>query len=128
MYRKHPSFYVGNIQNNLKKRTEQHFQGVAQKVQCDKTPDSFAAHFAQHFNQKLTPQQCREILIFRILSTVNPIGPMKNWSKSSFTLCKKGSLEIISRSRCSHGKPINTCSEVYGACCHDPRFHGFIRN
>ena len=68
---------------------EQHFQDVAQKVQRDKNSDTFAAHFAQHFEQKPTPQQCREIMKFGILSKVNPIRSMKTWSKSSFTLCMK---------------------------------------
>ena len=42
----------------------QHFQDVAQKVQHDKNSDTFAAHFAQHFDPKPTPQQCREIMKF----------------------------------------------------------------
>ena len=38
---------------------EQHLQDVVQKVQYDKNSDTFAACFAQYFNQKPTPQQCR---------------------------------------------------------------------
>ena len=64
---------------------EQHFQDIAQKVQHDKHSDTFAAHFETHFDQKPTPQQCREITKFKILSKVNPIGSMKTWSKSSCT-------------------------------------------
>ena len=65
---------------------EQHFQDVAQKVANNKNSDSFAAHFAKHFTQKPSPQQCREIMSFGILSTVSPIGSMKTWGKSSCTL------------------------------------------
>ena len=72
-----------------KKRMEQHFQDVAQKVVNNKNLDSFAAHFAKHFTQKRSPQECREIMSFDILSTVNPIGSMKTWGKSSCTLCTK---------------------------------------
>ena len=50
------SVYLGNTQNALKKRMEQHFQDVAQKVHHDKNSDTFGAHFAQHFDQKLTSQ------------------------------------------------------------------------
>ena len=50
-----------------KKRTEQHLQDVAQTVHHDKNSGTFAAHFAQHFNQKPTPQKCREIMKFGIL-------------------------------------------------------------
>ena len=79
--RKCLSVYVGNTQNNPPKITEQHYQDVDQKVQYDKNLDTFAAHFAQHFDQKSTPQQCRKIMNFGILFTVNPIMSMKTWSK-----------------------------------------------
>ena len=68
---------------------EQHFPDVSQKIMNDKNLDSFAAHFAKHFTQKPSPQQCRKIMSFGILSTVNPIGSMKTWGKSSCTLCMK---------------------------------------
>ena len=60
---------------------EQHFQDVAQKVVNNKNLDYFAAHFAKHFTQKSSPQECREIMSFDILSTVNPMGSMKPWGK-----------------------------------------------
>ena len=44
-----------------------HFQDVAQKFVNNKNSDSFAAHFAKHFTQKLSPQECREIMSFNIL-------------------------------------------------------------
>ena len=47
--------YVGNTQNNIK-IMEQHFQDVAQKIQHDENSDTFAAHFSQYLNPKLTPQ------------------------------------------------------------------------
>ena len=68
---------------------EQHFQDVAQKFTNNKSSDSFAAHFAKHFMQKPSPQECREIMSLYILSTVNPIGSMKTWGKLSCTLCMK---------------------------------------
>ena len=120
--------YVENTQNTLKKRMGQYFQDVAQKVQHDKNSVTFAAHFAQHFNQKPTPQKCREIMKFEILSKVNPIKLMKTWSKSSCTLCMKERLEIVSHSQRRYGKLINACSEIYGACCHNPRFHRFTQH
>ena len=71
------------------KKMEQHFQDVAQEVANNKNSNSFAAHFAKHFTQKPSPQECREIMSFDIISTVNPIGSMKTWGKSSCTLCMK---------------------------------------
>ena len=119
---------MGNTQNTQQKKTEQHFQDLAQKVQHDKNSDTFAARFNQRFDQKPTPQQCREIMKSEILSKVNPIGSMKTWSKSSCTLCMKERLEIAGRSQRSHGKLVNACSEIYGACCHNPVFHRFTRH
>ena len=49
----------GKHLKTLKKRMKQHFQYVAQNVQHDKNSDIYAEYFAQHFNQKPTPQQCQ---------------------------------------------------------------------
>ena len=122
------SVYVLNTQNTLKNRLEQNFQDVAQKVQLDKNLDTSAAHSAQNFDQNPTPQQCREIMEFEILSTINPIRWMKTWSKYSCTVCTKEKLEIISSSRCRYDKLMNACSELYRACRHNPRFHRFTRH
>ena len=123
--RKYLSVIVEITQNTLKKRTEQHFHDVSQKLQHNKTLDTFAAHFDQHFDQNPTPKQCHEIMILETLSTANPIGLMKTWNKSSCTLCMKERLEIMSRSRRRYRKLINSCSEVYGACGHKPKLHRF---
>ena len=48
---------------------EQHFQDVAQKVANNNNLNSFAAHFAKHFTQKPSPQECREIMDFDINQT-----------------------------------------------------------
>ena len=68
---------------------EQHFLDVAQKVANNKNSDSFAAHFAKYFKQEPSPQQCRKIMSFDILSTLNPIVSMKIWGKMPCTLCMK---------------------------------------
>ena len=122
------SVYEGNTQNTFKKRMEQHFQDIAQKVQHDKNSDTFAAHFATHSDQKPTPQKCRETMHFKVLAKVNPIGSMKTWGKPSCTLCMKERLKIVSRSRRRYRNLINACSDIYGACRHNPRFHRFTRN
>ena len=80
------SVYVRNTQNTLKKIMEHNFLDMAQKVQQDKSSDTFAAHFAQHFDRKPTPQQCCERIKFEILSKVKPIVMVKTWSKSSCLL------------------------------------------
>ena len=111
-----------------KKRTEQHFQDVAQKFANNKNLDYFAAPFAKKFTQKPSPQECSEIMSFDILSTVNPMGSMKTWGKSSCTLCMKERIEIIDNSQKRYSRIINDCSEVYGACRHITRFHRFTQH
>ena len=107
---------------------QQHFQDGAQKVANDKNRDSFDAHFAKHFTQKPSPQECRKIMSFNILPTVNPIGSMKTWGKSSCTLCMKERIEIIDNSRRRYSRIINAFSEVHGSCRHIPRFHRFTQH
>ena len=53
-----------------------HFK--AQKVQNDTNLDTFAAHFAQHFNRNPTHEKCREIISYVILSTLNTTGSTNN--------------------------------------------------
>ena len=93
-----------------KKRMEQHLQDVAQKVINGKNSDSFADHFSKHFTQKPSPQQCRKIMSLEIISTVNPIGSMKTWGKSSCTLCMKQRIEITDNSKRRYSQLINACS------------------
>ena len=107
---------------------EQNFHYVVQKVENNKKSESFAAHFAKHFTQKPSPQQCREIMSIDILSTVNPIGSMKTWGKSSCTLCMKERIEIIVNSQRRYSRIINACSEVYVACRQIPIFHRFAQH
>ena len=110
------------------KKMEQHFQDIAQKVVNNKNSDPFAAHFAKHFTQTPSPQVCREIISFGILSTVNPIGSMKTWDKSSCTLRMKERIEIIDNSQHRYSRIINACSEVHRECRHISRFHRFTQH
>ena len=74
------AFYVGNTQNTHK-IMEKHAQDVPQRVLYDKNLKSFAVYFTQHFTPKPIPQQCRKIMYFKIIYTVNPIDLMKIWGK-----------------------------------------------
>ena len=65
---------------------------------------------------------------FDILSTVNPIGSMKTWGKSSCTLYMKQRIEIIDNSRRRYSRIIIACLEVYVASRHIPRFNRFTQH
>ena len=83
-----PFSVCGKESKHPKKRMEQNIQDVAQKVQHDKNSYTFAAHFAQHLDQK-NPTTVPWNNETRDFFKVNPIGLMKTWSKSSCTLCMK---------------------------------------
>ena len=68
---------------------EEHLQDVAPKILNDKDQDSFNAQLATKFTQKPSPQQCHNIMSFKIIYTVNTIGSTKTWGKSSCALCMK---------------------------------------
>ena len=56
--------------------------------------DYFAAHFAQDFTKKLSPQECHTIISFGILYMVNPIGWIKTWGKSSCMMYTKEGIKL----------------------------------
>ena len=75
---------------------EQNFQDVSQKSQYNNNSDSFAAHLTQYF-RKTSPQKCRTIRPFDIISMKKAIFFMKTWGKSSCTIFTKEIIEIINR-------------------------------
>ena len=109
-------------------KTEQHFQDVYQKVLCHNILDSFDDHFAQNLTYKPITQKCQYMMSFEILSTVNHIGLMKTWGKSSYTLCMKDRIEIIdcSQRRCNWS--INIYLNLYEEYHHIQIFHRFTWN
>ena len=120
--------YIGNTQLTLKARMNAHYNDVQQLVKNGTLSDSFASHFVQHFNQKPSHQELRNIMKFEILSSVKPIGAMKTFGKPECTLCMKERLSILDFIRKKSVHVMNSCSEIYGACRHKTRFHRFARH
>ena len=58
---------------------EQHFQDVDQKVMQDHNLEPFSDQLDKYLTQKPRPQKCHEIMYFKTLYMVNPIGSMKTW-------------------------------------------------
>ena len=110
--------YIGNTQQNFKARMNQHFCDVQNFITKNKKSDSFAKHFAKHFNEKPTNQQMREIISFKVLWNGNPLSLNKRFGKSDCSLCMAERLKILDYSRNwkTRNKLINFCSEIYGAC------------
>ena len=44
------AIYIGNIQNTSNKKMNRNFSNLLRLLKTGQRPDSFAAHFEQHFN------------------------------------------------------------------------------
>lgn len=124
-------FYIGNTQQKLKKRMEQHFGETCKQVNEGDKSDSFAAHFAAHFeggDEDITRQMVRNKVDMEIVWQGDAISCMKSFGQLSCRLCMKERLEILKQTRRSPEKLINSRSELYGACRHKTNFHRYKLN
>jgi GIY-YIG catalytic domain len=119
--------YIGNTQQYLKKRMQQHFNDVKLLHKQGIKSDSYARHFAKQFvNQKeLTPETQRNNIQCEILWQGNPINVVKTFGTPNCALCNKERLAILKQSRKNPDSLINSCNEIYGACRHNPKFHRY---
>jgi len=120
-------FYVGNTQQKLKLRMNQHYMDVRNLVNKQLTSDSYARHFASHFikEDNITAQKIRNINKLEILWQGNPISCVKSFGKPSCSLCMKERISILTETRERPTRLINSCNEIYGACRHKTRFHRY---
>ena len=122
------SFYIGNTQQHLKKRMNQHFNDVRSMVNKDEPSDSFAKHFASHFPKgiNISTKDVRSKVTMSILWKGNPISCVKSFAKLKCSLCMKERLEILKAlGDNSEKRLINSNNELYGACRHKSKFHMF---
>ena len=121
--------YIGNTQQKIKVRINQHLGEVCKLVNTGKTPDSFAKHFAQHHNSqrqtKLTIGEARRQVSVSILWQGNAISCNKSFGKLNCSLCMKERILMLKYSRDNPNLIINSNSEFYGACRHKPKFHRY---
>ena len=99
-------------------------------VKSGQKSDSFASHFAQHFEpgETIKPCQVREIMQVEILWQGKPISCMKTFGKNSCSLCMRERCCILDAYNENPRKLINSKSETYGGCRHLTRFHRLVRN
>ena len=124
--------YLGNTQQKLKTRMNQHFAEVKDQVNRGRISDTFASHFASHFapGANTTTSQAREMVKMKILWQGKAISCMKSFGQLGCSLCMRERLEIlkISEKNANENKLINTCGEIYGACRHKTKFHRYTMN
>jgi len=131
--------YLGNTQQQVKTRTNQHLQEVVKLIKTGQGADSFASHFAEHFvndeeklkeflkveEVKATVGNVRKMVKMEVLWQGNPIKCMKSFGKRTCVLCMKERLEMLKRSKENPEQLINSRGEIYGACRHKTKFHRF---
>ena len=122
-------FYVGNTQQHLKKRMNQHFSETRSLVSKNLTSDTFAKHFATHFTkgEKIATKDVRDKVSMDILWKGNPITCVKSFGKINCSLCMKERLLILKAlgDKMDKKRLINSNNELYGACRHKPKFHRY---
>jgi hypothetical protein len=125
-------FYLGNTQQLLKARTNQHIYDTYRLVNKGHSSDSFAKHWATHFPSsgsiKATPMMVRQMLRVETVWQGNPISCIKSFRKRACRLCMKERLLILKTSRGKDAqKLINSNHEIYGACRHNTKFHRYSK-
>ena len=53
-----------------------HFSDILRLLENGKKPDSFAAHFKQHFNATMSRTNLKKYMTFKVVKQLNPIGTM----------------------------------------------------
>ena len=121
--------YIGNTQQHFKNRMQQHFNDVRKLHQLGEKSDSYAKHFAELLSNfpTVTPKLQRNSIECSILWQGNPLSTVKTFGTPHCTLCSKERIAILKASRESPQSLINSCSEIYGACRHKPKFHRYTQ-
>ena len=88
--------------------------------------DSFVAHFEQHFKYTLSHMDLRKCMTLKLVKHINPIGPMKSFTKPNFNICMEENLTILKNLCDKHVTLIKKSSDIYGAFRHKTTFHPFF--
>ena len=98
------------------------FSDLQRLLKNRQKPDSFAAHFVQHFNNTTSHTDLRKCMAFKVLNQPNPIGAMRKITKPN---CMQERLTILKNLRDKRVTVMNKNSEISGACRHKTTFHQF---
>ena len=121
---------IGNTQQKLKNRMNQHFADTKDPVKNGELSDSFAEHFASHFEDKKQTSRgdVRNIADVETVWQGNPMSNVKTFRSLNCDLCTKERLEIHkamkSDKKNNSQSLIDSMNELCGGCRHKPKFHG----
>ena len=76
------AIYIGKTQQIFKKIMDGHFYDLQCLLKNGQKPDSFAAHFVQHFNSTKTRTDIRKYMTLKVVKQINLIGAMKFFYKT----------------------------------------------
>ena len=119
------AIYIGNTHHKIKKIIYGRLCYLLRLIKKGQKPDSFAAHFVQHFINTTSRTDLRKCMIFKVLKQLNPIGAMKIFTKPNCNLCMQERLTILKKLRDKRVTVMNKNSEIYGAFRHKTTFHLF---
>ena len=121
--------YIGNTQQQIKKRMEAHMGDMCKLTNKNQHFDSFAQNFASVCQAsdgiKLTRKDVRRYMLVETIWEGNPISVMKTFGKPLCILCMKEKINILQAIRMNPKMTINTCNKLYGACRHNTKFHRY---
>lgn len=119
--------YIGNTQQHVKTRIQQHVQDTKRLFIEGKKSDSFANHFAKNIPEGTAKKEVKNHIKVKvdILWKGNALSCVKTFGTKHCKLCSKERLAILTLTRKSPQLAVNKCNEVHGACRHRPRFHRF---
>ena len=122
-------FYIGNTQQFHKARMRQHANEVGRCVHLNEGSDTHAKHFASHVGtQKVTQGLIRTMVKHEIIWQGNPIACSKSFGGLRCSLCMRERQEIYKANKHEKDKLMNSGTEIYGACRHNPTFHRYSLN
>ena len=116
------AIYIGNTQQNFKKRMDGHLSNLQRLLKNRQKSDSFSAHFVQHFNTTTSRTDLRKYMTFKVLDQLNLIGAMKTFTKPNSNIFMQERLTILKKLRDKRVTVMNKNLEIYGACRHKTTF------
>ena len=119
------AIYIGNTQQNFKKRMDGYFSDLQCLLKNGQKSDSFAAHFVQHFNNTTSHTDLRKCTTFKVLKQLNPIGTMKTFTEYYCNICMQERLTILKKLRDKRVTVMNKNSDIYGDSRHKTTFRQF---
>ena len=71
------------------------FSNLQRLLKNGQKPDSFSAHFVQHFNITTSRTDLRKYMTLKVAKQLNTIGAMKTFTKPNCNICMQERLMIL---------------------------------